>query len=123
MNLRPRLKDLVSTLIYSLWHDEQVRAVLRLLVVVAAVGALGLIGHAIVQRLPPPADRYFDRDQGCAYNAASAEARSDINQPAARSNGAASRARYCPAGTAHFRPVVYPQYRQLLPGTKTSSSA
>ena len=83
MNRRPRLSDLISTLIYSLWHDEQVRAVLRLLAVFAAVGALGLVGNAIVQRLPPPADRYFDRDQGCAYNAASAETQSDINQSTA----------------------------------------
>jgi regulator of protease activity HflC (stomatin/prohibitin superfamily) len=82
MSHRPPLRDLISTLIYSLWHDEQVRAVLRLLVVIATVIALGLIGNAIVQRLPPPADRYFDRQQGCAYNAESVEAQTSNNQTA-----------------------------------------
>jgi regulator of protease activity HflC (stomatin/prohibitin superfamily) len=82
MERRPRLKELFSTLIYSLWHDEQVLAFSRLVVVGAAVVALGLIGNAIVQRIPPPADRYFDRQQGCAYNAESAEAQPSNNQTA-----------------------------------------
>ena len=80
MNPRPRLSDLIATLIYSLEHDEQVRAYLRLFVVGAALVLLGLVGNAIVQRIPPPADRFFDQQQGCAYDAESADAQSGNNQ-------------------------------------------
>jgi regulator of protease activity HflC (stomatin/prohibitin superfamily) len=76
MDSHLRLKDLISTLAYSLGHDEQVRAWIRFGVLLVAVLAVGLAGGLIVQSMRPPAARYVEREPGkeCIYNADSAEA-------------------------------------------------
>ena len=83
MDFHPRLRDLISTLAYSLSHDEQVRAMGRLLFVVTAVIAIGFVGGLIVQGITPPSERYVEREPGkeCIYNAASAEAGALAAQP------------------------------------------
>ncbi len=73
MEPRPRLKDLFATLWYSLRHDEQVRAFSRFALVVGAIAALGILGGQVVAQIPPASERFFDRNQGCAYDAASAQ--------------------------------------------------
>lgn len=83
MDSRPHLKDLISTLAYSLSHDEQGRAMGRLLLVVASVIAVGIVGGLIVQGITSPSERYVDREPGkeCIYDAASAEAGALAAQP------------------------------------------
>ena len=83
MDSRLDLKDLIATLAYSLSHDEQVRAIGRLLLIVVAMAAVGIAGGRIVQGIQPPAERYVEREPGkeCIYNAASAEAGSLTAQP------------------------------------------
>jgi regulator of protease activity HflC (stomatin/prohibitin superfamily) len=83
MDVHPRLKDLISTLAYSLSHDEQVRAAGRLVVVIAAIIIVGFAGGLIVQGITPPSERYADRQPGneCIYNAVSAEAGALVAQP------------------------------------------
>jgi regulator of protease activity HflC (stomatin/prohibitin superfamily) len=73
-----------------------------LLILGAAVVGLGLFGNQLVQRIPPPADRYFDRQQGCAYNAASAEAQSDINQPSSTQTASQGQSIIAPPGLPIF---------------------
>jgi regulator of protease activity HflC (stomatin/prohibitin superfamily) len=83
MDVHPRLKDLFSTLGYSLSHDEQVRAMGRLAFVVVAVIAVGFGGGLIAQSITPSSERYVDRQPGseCIYDAASAEAGALAAQP------------------------------------------
>ncbi len=83
MDSHPQLKDLISTLAYSLGHDEQVRAWIRFGVLLAAVLVVGLAGGLIVQSITPPAVRYVEREPGreCIYNATSAEAAPVTGQP------------------------------------------
>jgi regulator of protease activity HflC (stomatin/prohibitin superfamily) len=84
MDSHLRLKDLFSTLAYSLGHDEQVRAWIRFGALLIALLALGLAGGLIVQSMKPPAARYVEREPGkeCIYNADSApglgQAESDL---------------------------------------------
>ena len=73
MEPRPKLKDLLATLWYSLRHDEQVRAVSRFALVVGAIAVLGIVGGQVVAQIPPASERYFDRSQNCAYDATSAQ--------------------------------------------------
>ena len=76
MNSRPQIKDVIGTLVYSLGHDEQVRAWIRFGALLAALFVVGLAGGLIVQAITPPAERYVEREPGkeCIYNAASADA-------------------------------------------------
>ena len=64
MDSRLHLKDLIATLAYSLSHDEQVRAIGRLLLIVIAIAAVGIVGGQIVQGITPPTERYVEREPG-----------------------------------------------------------
>ena len=83
MEHRPHLRELFATLAHSLRHDEQVRAFGRLVLIGVMISVLGIAGGQLVTKIPPTSERYFDRNQNCAYDAASAQGAQNApeNQP------------------------------------------